>query len=30
MGASVPGRASTNEAGIECDVVVVGAGFGGL
>ena len=30
MGASIAERASTNEAGIECDVVVVGAGFGGL
>ena len=30
MGASVPERASTNEADVECDVVVVGAGFGGL
>ena len=30
MGASIPERVSTNEADIECDVVVVGAGFGGL
>ncbi len=30
MGASIPERASTNEADVECDVVVVGAGFGGL
>ena len=30
MGASSAERARTNEAGLECDVVVVGAGFGGL
>ena len=30
MGASVSERASTNEADVECDVVVVGAGGAGL